>query len=597
MNIVASLRPFVISMAILQCLASTRTDAATITVDGVKCTLFDAIAAANKDAAVGGCTPGQLADTLRLTRAFYPVVADTAHYTAADGYTGLPAVTSAITVDGNPDAKGNNAVVYRVPGTVDPYIGSDRFRIFRIAATGKLTLKRLTVQLGDVSRCSLCTAGHEGGAFINYGSVTLINARLRANSADYGGGFYNLGTVIVTNSHITGNVAISGGGFFNGSGHTVTLKNSVLEGNEAQGDIVRNSDYASVGGGFWNRGRVTATGLALQRNFARYGEGARGAGFFNAGSASVIKLIDCTVSGNSATSNAHFAEGGGFYSEGGSIALTNCTVSSNSAKLDDWFSNDVAGGGLSVNGGAVTLIHTTVSGNISESDPRAGMPSAGGLVVTNGRVVIKNSLVANSKGSADCAVYGGTVGYAGVNLIEDGSCGASSTDLILKGDPKLGSLLDNGGPTQTHALSPGSVLINKVPASACEPVDQRGVRRPQGRQCDVGAFEMVLTVPPVVQTIVTFFDQSRSSGQLVGLGSASAAGRAYRLDAVRHQLLLAGDLLQRSAPVSSICQQLAQTIDRVDDDNRVEKDDYVGGVAGSGLVTMIADLRSANQCR
>ncbi|MGB5413308.1 MAG: choice-of-anchor Q domain-containing protein, partial [Polyangiales bacterium] len=64
-------------------------------------------------------------------------------------------------------------------------------------------------------------------------------------------------------------------------------------------------------------------------------------------------------------------------------------------------------------------------------------------------------------------------------------------------DPMLGPLADNGGPTETHALEEGSPAINQIPAADCvdeegEPLttDQRGLARPQGDSCDVGAFEL-----------------------------------------------------------------------------------------------------------
>jgi len=64
----------------------------------------------------------------------------------------------------------------------------------------------------------------------------------------------------------------------------------------------------------------------------------------------------------------------------------------------------------------------------------------------------------------------------------------------LSGDPNLGSLADNGGPTQTFALLTGSSAINAGDSTTCvaSPVsnlDQRGVTRPQGAQCDIGAYE------------------------------------------------------------------------------------------------------------
>ena len=58
-------------------------------------------------------------------------------------------------------------------------------------------------------------------------------------------------------------------------------------------------------------------------------------------------------------------------------------------------------------------------------------------------------------------------------------------------DPMLGPLQDNGGPTETHALLPGSPALDQIPAVDCEVTeDQRGVARPQGPACDVGAFEL-----------------------------------------------------------------------------------------------------------
>ena len=56
--------------------------------------------------------------------------------------------------------------------------------------------------------------------------------------------------------------------------------------------------------------------------------------------------------------------------------------------------------------------------------------------------------------------------------------------------PKLGVLGSNGGPTATIPLRPGSRALNAIPESQCTVGrDQRGVRRPQGRRCDIGAYE------------------------------------------------------------------------------------------------------------
>jgi hypothetical protein len=76
--------------------------------------------------------------------------------------------------------------------------------------------------------------------------------------------------------------------------------------------------------------------------------------------------------------------------------------------------------------------------------------------------------------------------------VEDNTCG-----LIGGSDPLLGPLQNNGGPTKTHALLPGSPAIDAGNDAVCaaDPVnglDQRGVARPQGASCDIGAYEAIV---------------------------------------------------------------------------------------------------------
>src|SRR3970282_626777 len=66
-----------------------------------------------------------------------------------------------------------------------------------------------------------------------------------------------------------------------------------------------------------------------------------------------------------------------------------------------------------------------------------------------------------------------------------------SPDLALNSTPAgLGPLANNGGPPQTHALLAGSPAID-AGSPDCPPpaTDQRGVARPQGPACDIGAYE------------------------------------------------------------------------------------------------------------
>ncbi len=76
-------------------------------------------------------------------------------------------------------------------------------------------------------------------------------------------------------------------------------------------------------------------------------------------------------------------------------------------------------------------------------------------------------------------------------MISDGSCNPNGTTDQSFTDALLGPLADNGGPTLTHALGAGSPAIDAADAGACPATDQRGVARPQGAGCDVGAFELI----------------------------------------------------------------------------------------------------------
>ena len=102
--------------------------------------------------------------------------------------------------------------------------------------------------------------------------------------------------------------------------------------------------------------------------------------------------------------------------------------------------------------------------------------------------------VLEGKGDAPaCAIEGGgaaTITSGGSNVISDGSCNPNGTTDQSFTDALLGPLADNGGPTLTHALLAGSPAIDAADAGVCPATDQRGVARPQGAGCDVGAFEL-----------------------------------------------------------------------------------------------------------
>src|SRR5262249_6350091 len=145
---------------------------------------------------------------------------------------------------------------------------------------------------------------------------------------------------------------------------------------------------------------------------------------------------------------------------------------------------------------------TTLSGNSASAG--GGIFNSNNTVNGNTTVNIKNSIVANSTSGGDCANFG-TWSATGANFTTNGACPGFTQ--VTPAQLKLGPLADNGGPTQTHALLPGSVAIDAAPdctdlggnpnrptklaPADVVTTDQRGVSRPQGKTCDVGSYEFM----------------------------------------------------------------------------------------------------------
>jgi hypothetical protein len=176
----------------------------------------------------------------------------------------------------------------------------------------------------------------------------------------------------------------------------------------------------------------------------------------------------------------------------GTIADT--TFTGNSAIASGGISEPENGGGAIFNSGVLTLSNDTFAGN------SVGGSFHGSNINDSGKVVYRNTIVANGTGDANCFYASSSVATdGGYNLDSGTSCGFSSANHSLTNtDPKLGALADNGGPTQTMALGVGSPAIDAANNSVCAAapvsgIDQRGVARPQGPACDIGAFELVPT--------------------------------------------------------------------------------------------------------
>ncbi len=328
------------------------------------------------------------------------------------------------------------------------------YRIFTVGSGTAVVLSGLTITNGAGSLV--------GGGISNRGTLTLNNSTVSDNRASSGGGIHNFnsGTLTLTNSTLSGNL-VSGsgrGGGISNSG-TVTLASSTLSGNGATD---------STGGGIRNAGTLTVISSTLSGNFAFKD----GGGINNTGT---LILTSSTLSYNS----VEFDGGGGIYISSGMVTLTSSTLSGNIADESG------RGGGIYISSGTLSLTSSTLSGNI-------GSNAGGGIYKVGGTVITRNTIIAGNSAYYGPDLYGG-LGSSGYNLIGNtqGGSGFAPTDL-LNVNPLLGPLQNNGGPTLTMALLPGSPAIDAGDNTDAPDWDQRGEGFPRivNGIIDIGAFEV-----------------------------------------------------------------------------------------------------------
>lgn len=284
-----------------------------------------------------------------------------------------------------------------------------------------------------------------GGLFLDGARGTLINTTVTGNFATGTGGgidIRNNSTLTLSNSTVFDNTSNNLGGGIALDGlslpSTAVINTSTISGNSA-----------GSGGGIHVQRQ---SNLTLNQSVIMGNSADNGGGGIRGNLDSNIKIVNSTVSGNSAGK-----WGGGVYSRNSPISIINSTVSNNTANLE--------GAGLYAFG-----------------SPSGGSPNFS----------LRNSIVANSFGSADCSVSISQISASRQNIIEDGSCGTAA----ISADPRLGPLADNGGLTLSHALLTNSPAISAGDNAVCaaspvNSVDQRDEPRsnPDETICDLGAFE------------------------------------------------------------------------------------------------------------
>jgi predicted outer membrane repeat protein len=346
------------------------------------------------------------------------------------------------------------------PGAADLTISGSGYppsRVMEVSAGVALDLSGVTIANGNANP----GPGYEGGGILNAGTLTVTATAFSGNfAADRGGAIANSGgTLTVTDSTFSGNSVYDGGGaILNSAGGSLTVTGSTFSGNSAP--------YR--GGAIEARPGTLA--VVTDSSFSGNSSGVNGGGIFNY--ASTLTVTNSTFSGN-VTTGPYAAGGGGIYNFEAALTVTNSTFSGNSAAS--------VGGGVDNFASTLTVTNSTFSGNSATSG--GGVSNAGWPSVP-GSATLRNTIVANSPSGGNCS---GAITDEGGNLSwPDATCPGINQDPLL--DPA--GLQDNGGPTKTIALQPGSPAIDTAVDANCPATDQRGVSRPQGAHCDIGAFEL-----------------------------------------------------------------------------------------------------------
>jgi len=279
----------------------------------------------------------------------------------------------------------------------------------------------------------------------------------------------------ISNCTISGNTAGAYGGGLQNDG-TLTVSNCIISGNSAGN---------GTGGGIYNEyesnGTVVVDSSTISSNSAPYG-----GGISNAPSTH-LTVTNSTISGNTAT-----GQPGGGVNNGGDATLTNSTISGNSA------TNGNAGGGISNGSYSLTVKDCTFSDNSA---------TQGGAIYnwTGGTTQIGETVLNAGASGGTLFNNSGAISSLGYNLSSDNGGGfLTATGDQINADPMLGPLQDNGGPTFTHALLPGSPAIDAGDPSFTPPpdFDQRGPGYPRvgNERIDIGSFEVQ---PPAAPTNLT----------------------------------------------------------------------------------------------
>ncbi len=342
-----------------------------------------------------------------------------------------------------------------------------RFTLFVALAVLLTLLAPMATPTAHAATCTVTTNADSGA-----GSLREKIADATCDTINFAGDYT---ITLASQLLIAHNLTIDGAGhsvtvsgnnavrvFYVHSGTTFNLQNITV----ANGKDIPATVYG--GGGMYNDGgTVTVTNSTFSGNSASL----FGAGIVNIRTGT-LTVISSTFVGNSA------AGAGGILSAG-TLNVTNSTFSANSG-------SDYAGA-IYIQYGTATVTNSTFSGNSGNYN------YSGGIHIGSGTLTVRNTIVANNTGG-NCGGHIESISGSN-NLANDGTCGASfaNSSSIL-----LGTLGNYGGSTQTIPILAGSSAIDAGTDTGCPATDQRGIARPQGAHCDIGAFELVDNTAPSI---------------------------------------------------------------------------------------------------
>jgi hypothetical protein len=354
-----------------------------------------------------------------------------------------------------------------------------------------------------------------GGAILNHGVMTITGSAFSGNHADgiaAIGAVSNSGTATITASTFYSNTSLFMGGGAMGNFGTMTIASSLFT--ENSGGV---SSLGGGGGAILNKvdagGRLTNRDRLLEQYAGWAAED--GTEYSSLGGAilsqqGALSVAASTFQGNTApfVSGGSDTYGGAIVAVGsdtGVVSITNNTFLENSALL---------GGALAAGGTNVALTNNTFVSNTATTS---------GTLWLNGSGTLSNNLLGQGTTGGNCEIEAGSVFTATSNLADDDTCGAG---FINSATINLGTPGNYGGNTETIPLLPGSAAIDTGDSGACPATDQRGMTRPQGAGCDIGAFEVAVPEMTVLGNgqVITNNDATPAPADHTDFGGAAVNG-------------------------------------------------------------------------